>query len=766
MSSNLPDDMTPTMGLNGLMQQYPDEDYGVGVLNPDILPPKGDASSDDGAGEPHLPDGIVMGSVLEGDGELGISFSGDDSAVAMSSTVFDQMMKEGNLADLSWLEVDESDLDPDRLPKDPHYDAIPELEAEWGQHRGQPGIHFHANVDPDEARYRASLNEGPAPRQAASPEVLEMLLRKAMRLSVRMADKPFKAVVARLGKTFDTLPENLDITALKPALAKVAKEHGLAGRVFIRAEAYPGYEQGEWAKEIKRYAKKARYIVVPRRNLKATHHFQGQCGVTGKRVVASIPWEKAREAYAPELQATGRPVEMDGDPREALLTAFRKQAQTMERPDTFRPVHVAPSQRVSTEDAQRALKAHKPERKKISKRAREEERKREAAQLQIADWVNKGLLTKKVGTALVNSDRDPESLLHLASNHIVQTTGKKADYSGFYNEGVRPVKSASPKEVRAAMKANLAARKAAQEAVAAQVEQRVKSKSRLAKKLKGLQGRVQKIAKAIDRGVRGEMLQGYIKRTLHSDEVEAAAKLLDPILRKTGALEEREGRAKAASYSGGSVQREHVKLKTAELAPSRRELEAYVKWARLTLSEGLCGKTFDVVASTRWGTNIRKVGAEAIQLLRDRHEGLSGHLYVDAAAYATPTGTKGCAEGALKNRSNNVKFVLAMDRCAGCTFANRKASTGRSVCQKYNKPLVTASELPSEETRDFQRRMIAESNMTDHEATASLFAPTYDPGEYELTASAQIDEVSIASSPIEPLQDIWFDNSDVELELK
>ena len=760
MSSHLPTDMTQSMGLTGLVGQFPGEDYGMGVLNPDILPPKGEVS-DDRAGEAGLPDGVVMGGVLSGDGELGIHFSGDSAALSMDD--LGEMMREGGLSDLSWLEVDEEDLS--RLPKDPHYDAIPELEQEWGEHRGEPGLHFHATFDPDAARYQASLEEPSAKRAAAAPEVMELILRRAMRLSARFADKPFRAVLARLRETIASLPENTDISAMKPALSKLSKEHGLLGRVFIRAAAYPGYEQGEWANEIKRYAKTARYIVVPRHSLTATHNFQGQCGITGKKVVASMPWGQAREVYTPTLQATGRTIDLEGDPKKALLAAFRQKSATIEGPSDFRPVHVAPSQRVSVDEATRALKAHKPERKHVSRKAQLQERERKSAQLQIVKWVQRGLLSKKAGEALVASDKAPAELLRMASAHITRTTGTTASYSGRYNEGMAGgTPEVSEKNARAAMKKNLAARAAAQEAVASDVRERVNGTRQEARKLKGLHGRVAKVATAIDRGVRGDMLRRFIIQTIHRSEVKAASKLLDPLLRKTGALEEKAGRKANHKYSGGSVQREHVQMRTATLTPSPRDLEAYIKWARLTLTEGLCGSEFDTLHQVRWASNIRTAGAEALQVLRDRHEGVSGHLYVDAAAYATASGTKGCVEGSLKNRANAVKFVLAFDRCNGCAFANRRAN-GTSVCQKYNKNLVTANQIPEEDRRSFQHRMISQANMTDHEATASLFSPVYDPGEYELTASQQIDEATIASAPIEPLQDIWF-GGDVELELK
>ncbi|GAF78983.1 unnamed protein product, partial [marine sediment metagenome] len=223
-----------------------------------------------------------------------------------------------------------------------------------------------------------------------------------------------------------------------------------------------------------------------------------------------------------------------------------------------------------------------------------------------------------------------------------------------------------------------------------------------------------------------------------------------------GALKESPTRKTAAEYSGPKFKHHTPMQRKAAITPSEREITGMLRWARMKLSEGICGKEFDVMMGLRWGAALRTAGANALQVVRDRHEGLAGHLYVDSAAYATKKGTKGCEQGSLLHRANGVRFVLAMNRCGGCALANKRAN-GRAVCQKYNKELVAKGDIPEKHAHDYQRRMIREANMSDAEATANIFAASYDPSEFDLSNGA-LDGIDVTAAPVEPLADIWFAN--------
>jgi hypothetical protein len=139
----------------------------------------------------------------------------------------------------------------------------------------------------------------------------------------------------------------------------------------------------------------------------------------------------------------------------------------------------------------------------------------------------------------------------------------------------------------------------------------------------------------------------------------------------------------------------------------------------------------------RFSETVIKSASAKLKKIRAKHEGLSGHVYVDAAAYASKNGTKGCERGARTHRTGGLKAVLEMKRCGSCTLKNADG-----VCSLYNKPLVDGA--PVEDPREYQRSAIRAANASDAETTASLFANTYDEAEYSLT---------------DPLQEIGFDES-------
>ena len=193
--------------------------------------------------------------------------------------------------------------------------------------------------------------------------------------------------------------------------------------------------------------------------------------------------------------------------------------------------------------------------------------------------------------------------------------------------------------------------------------------------------------------------------------------------------------ASAKDYAGHAFKQAHQqgpktkKLAADELAMREAsavsgiqvsEFKSMARWARRQMSEGLAGDDLTAMMHIRFASPVREAGEGLIAMLRDEHEGLSGHLYVDAAAYASKTGTKGCEAAAPKHRANQVQYVRAMDRCSGCALAN-----ANDVCTKYGKELL--HKLPKNAAQ-FKAKMLHAADAPDHEITASLF----DPGEFNL----------------------------------
>jgi len=154
-------------------------------------------------------------------------------------------------------------------------------------------------------------------------------------------------------------------------------------------------------------------------------------------------------------------------------------------------------------------------------------------------------------------------------------------------------------------------------------------------------------------------------------------------------------------------------------------------WLKKKMSEGSAGEELNALLSARFNQGVLQEYQDKIASLRSTHEGLSGHLYVDAEAYMT-TGVEGCDKGALTHRVNNIPTLLKTSKCGSCVF------NSQGTCQKYNKVIVASVSEVVENPADYQEEMIRLANSTDSEQTASLFANTYDPNQFNLSASEHI----------------------------
>jgi len=613
----LPEDLvTPTLGENYGLDGYPDMEYGMGVLEGDTPP-----GSEPSPGYKILADGKEA-NLFSDEPELGLHL--------------DETLKEAGLNDLAWLELAEQD--PERLPESPNAKSIPELEEAWGVNRRTDGVHLHANVDLDRARYEASLNK--ESEYKFSQTDLARVVRKAMRRSAAGHD---------LRDILREAAESLGHEAhrIKATMHLVKAEHGLAGNVFIRAAAYPGYEQGKWGDVIRKSASEARYVIVDEKAMKSAVHIQdGHCSVTKKQAVTQIPWDEALGHYEPLLAAAGRKV-AGGDPRQALKAAFLSVPER-NRPATSFPTHTTPSERITLKEAQAQFKAA------------------EAPARVVID----------------------------------------------------------PNSVTPQQRAARIARSAGQ------------------------------ITEAVEKGVRGAALVKLIHRVVAREDVREVGKAVDPMLRKTGALNTP---SETKSYEG--PQFEAAPQKAASLGDATTVFEdaqvsKLLRWTRQAMNEGAAGDHLDQLLKARFAQAVLDRGAEKLAELRQSHEGGAGFIYVQADAYASQKGVTGCEKGSAKHRANGLKYILAMDRCASCALANRKGD-GTAVCQQYNKQIVQASELP-DEMAGLRKANIKESDMGDAEATASMFAPTYDANEFGLH-NASLEDVEFSEAPdVETLGELLF----------
>ena len=693
--THLPDDMfTDTDGLNGLLDTYPDLGKGMGVLEHEVL---GEPKS-----PPSLPDGIVMYSSTEEESPDQMVFGGMGD--------LERVTRQAALADLSWLDLAEQD--PERLPKNPVDRGIPELEQAWGVDRRTDGVNLLPAVDRDRATYEQNLAS--ARSAGVAPAQLNEIVRRAgRRVTVGASFRTAAMEVAeRLGP---------DAEQAREAMTRLRDDAGLLGKVFVRATHFPGCDTGKWTASVREHAAPARYVVRKKACGDCIHAQEGSCALFHKKLVASVPWDEALRAYSPVLEATGRKVATEASPKEALRKAF---AQAPKGPtqsgSDVRPTHLVAADQVSTEQARRAFHSAKAEHKVIEPTTPDP---RARVLAHVARWVASGVLSREDGSRLASSKADPHAILKAAA----ALTGAKtrAFTGGAGTEQHTPIVS------RDAAWAALAHA----ESQVGQVDALVKRRASAAIKAK-----VATVVEAIERGFRGTMLRNLIQRTLNANEVPEASKLLGPILRRTGALD---AAVEVREFTGTHVERAPAETRAAA-GPAHGEVGRLVRWARQKMSEGSAGSELDQLLSHRFADSVRTAATNTLLGLRRAHEGLSGHIYVDAAAYASATGTQGCEDGALKHRANAIPTVLGLDRCGTCA---RKAhrEDGTPVCQVYNKPIVASA--PVEDPAAYQAEMIRLADGTDADRTASLFANTYDASEFHLGGASELDHIVLADTP-------------------
>lgn len=711
-NSGLPaDDFTFTDGSNYGLDGFDfDSEEDAGVLDGARLP--------ETKGLAQLPDGFT--GAYQRTAEDEITLVDEVGGVHLSSFIDENAVeKTASLADLDWLDPTQPQ-DPDRLPTNPPWQSLEELAEAWGVNRRTDGIALVPNKDKEIADYQESLKETDVSGLPGNKEAREQV-KVAIRWALRRADAGAspteikKGLVARLGH---------QARLTRKVVAQIEADHGLAGNVFLTAAAYPDIHRGARAEDIKAHLRKlkARYVVVPEGDQRLAVWES-----IGKKPVTKVPWKAALRHYGPELEATGHKVASEGNAREILRRAFLSGPVEKEHVPSVKPRDVRPSERVTVQEAvQQFRTAEAVPRQAISSTSRIEEAARKKALVQIARWVKAGHLSLTDAHRLARSTVAPQMILRTATMLVKAATA--ASTGAYKGEGTHyKVKAASMS--RDAAWAQLHAAEAEMDRKARELED----------------ARRQKLASTLVPMVR--------KGLLTKDEAAKLAALdkpVDEILKLAAAASQykRPPKMKAADereYEGPLLRVAQVQRKDAsEFNPEEKrlleasqksgikvsEFQSLLKWARIQMSEGAAGKELDQMIKLRFAPPLVKAAKSLIKAVRKEHEGLSGHAYVDAGAYVTAKGTKGCEQGAMTHRTGSLKVVLAVEKCSTCVLKN-----AAGVCTVYNKPLV--SEPPVVDREVYQRVAIKNANSSDAEVTASLFAPTYNESEFSLTDPLQ-----------------------------
>lgn len=697
--AHLPSDLlTPTLGSNYGMDGYPDMQYGMGVLDA-VVDPELHAA-------PALPTGVQKGAAVE--------------------MALDGLTADSALADLDW-------LDPTVLSDTPPmqtHTMIPELVEAWGVDRRTDGVVTAHQTDLAYANAQAEK-----PRKRVNARTLEKVITHAMRRSIE--GQHIQRIVREAA---ESMGEGMD--RVVPLLRRVAADHGLAGNVFVRASAYPGWGTGKWKDHVKSHAKQARYIVVSSADLEQAVWIQdGRCAYTGKLAVVEVPWEQAHAHYAPRLEATGRKV-ASGSPSEALRAAFLSQPRKVEADTGYLPTHETPDQQISREAARATFDAYQPERAVHDPTERNRARRLAKVKVRLAQMERDALIPAGEAKRILASGVDPMTMLRKAAQ-----VAKHVEYGTY--------ESHAPTDAQAALSAQRSSRR-----LAAQAEhgQRIKSAAdeKAIKVVRGFLDRdlitedrvrhllaAHKSIQTVADIVAKESAQSLTTKRDYNGMVFKAASL--NASEQVALSDENQAISKAASEGGVSV----------------GEIKSMLRGVRRAMSEGFAGSDLTAYLNNRYSNKLISAAKTLVSSAREAHEGLSGFVYVDAEAYASDAGTKGCESGAIKHRANRISNVRAMDRCASCALA-RVREDGTRKCGAYNKDLINASDVDGPELAGIKQANIKSTSMTDAEVTASYFAPAYDPSEFNLV-NASLENVAFDNLPdTERLSGIMFDGWSIE----
>lgn len=682
MSSRTPDGgYMPTFASNYMLDGFDfNEEYGEGPLMNRKMPTTSRTTgmaapprSENGMAK--LPDGIVTNPRAAAVDDSELFAGGDGTDVGDLS----EMVREAShISDLSWLELAEQD--PDRLPKQHNDKVLQGLVDAWGVNKRTDGVEIVPNVVvPPPPRSQVALLPG--------DDTLRQVVASAMRKSA--FGVPFDNILAEVAAHLG--PDALARVGTDSRLQKFARavrsikaEHGISGTVYLRDSAFPGLLTGKWDREIKKRCASAHYwLTRPGSKLAAYQNY------LGKRVVTEIPWDEALSHYRPTLESSGKRL-ASGDPKTVLIAALRAEADRTEK-SSHHTYHLTPAQRVSSEQAWKVFaSAPVPQREILQKDSVRVTL--EQARQRFASWVQNGLLTEETVRSLLARNA-PEEALRVGATHIA-STHKSSKYKG------HGIGAKTPE--RRTRNADWASEES--ERLVRATEERAEKVSR------------DKVASVFRAWVKsGSLTQSQSDQILSRASGDEAVRLGQHVINL----------AKKTEYKGqGRGRSVHTGGPTKKLASAHDPKVAQVlRYASAQMNEGAAGNDLDVLLNSRFSQEYLKGASEQLVQIRRKHEGLAGHVYIAADAYASPTGTTGCDKGALIHRANQVKSVLQMERCGSC------AHNTEGHCQKYNKTLVTAAPVSNPEK--YQRETIRLANADDSERTAAMFN-AYDPGEFDL----------------------------------
>lgn len=769
--SHLPDQFQVTDGINyGLDGFQFDTEMGGGVLDRARLPETKGLSA--------LPEDMV--AISEGSKLPSLEKCGSDDLLGDLS----EMMGENSLAELGWLHGEQ---DPDRLPKNPVDRGIMELEQQWSVGNATNGI--IPNRDKEIVDFERSLQEDNSKK--ASEDFLTEIVHHAHRKSAM--GYPIEDIISecetRLGGDTSLIKDDLDLIREEHGLAgnvfvyasafpgiqngkwkKLLKKLGC--RYLVGGDKSLSsftnlkiVDEVNWKNALKHYeprlrlegrkfagglsAKETLRLAFLSNSTDLSPSLMDEIKPVEKKIVDTISRREAFEQL-PNLK-TEREV-LDNTERD--INKLRRQARvqlakwvksnllTREQGVELGKSNKHPREVLRTASeiisASRGMSEYSGGNNQLSRnlsdRNLENANRRSAkeriefenmlkqqmrfAKEQIGRWVSQNLLSKKNAEYLISNATDGESLLRKASDFVSRSQVQERQYNHSGNHNIDSM-----------VERNLSTQSAIRNREYEQGKKLAASHSEY------INSQIKKWSKQglLSKSETKKILSADISDT---DKLRVASGCIANRMKKAQVIHA--PKTKVATYSGNIEtqhieERKQVDVESETKKANTSKLKKATSWIRRQMCEGMIGTSLTQLIGAKFSSVFLQKHEEDIKQVRKAHEGLSGHIYVDADAYASDTGTKGCEKGALIHRANKVACVKAMKRCSTCVFANRNAN-GDLVCQKYNKPLI--ENLPVENIEEYQQEMIRMANASDAEQTASLFAPTYNASEYSLGNNA------------------------------
>lgn len=707
-SSQMPDGgYVPTYGSNLMLDAFEfDAEYGEGPARARKDPDPDLPRSQNGLAA--LPDGFT-GTPSPDDLDYRLLEAGDEGGVGDLGFLA-KSASEG-LIDLSWLESAEQD--PNRLPKSPREKMLEDLSSAWGVNRRTDGVHLVPNVeypDPPPPSQESALPGDPRPSKMTLParQKFRDIVAHAMRLSAlgEPLDRIAHEVAVLAG------PEMIREPKLATALRSVRAEHGAVGKVYLRDSAFPGLLTGKWDAAIKKRCASARYwLTTPGSKLAAYERY------LGKQVVTEIPWADALEQYRPRLEASGKRVaSVDGSnpaaAKVALLSALAAESIRSRKEATF---PIQPVDAMTLREAQKLFSNTPSQVRAVVQKNASESLKRKV-EAQFAAWQKSGLLSREEARRILSHKTDDPRDYLLAAGPFI-TMAKQARYEG-QGVGVSAPQPLNSHDAGWVEKQEASLAKAASDRVRSAFDALVKS--------------------------------GHLAQS-DADEILSSGLPTKEMIRLASL---KVSKVSARKYEGPVFQTSQSVKKAS--APVEVEIAIPVKkllrWASVQMNEGFAGNDLDHLLRAKYAEDLLDQATVPLTQLRKKHEGLAGHVYVDASVYASPRGVTGCEQGALIHRANQIKSLLQMERCGSC------AANVEGTCQKYAKKLVASAPVPNPER--YQRETIRLANGTDADQVQAMFN-AYDPGEFDLQ-NDNLDTLEYDDSPAPSyLNDVIFGGLDL-----